>query len=198
MNHDDHVSLLRGGVPGPGGVWADLGAGTGAFTLALADLIGPGGRIYSVDRDGRALRQQEEAIGARFPDLAVQYLVDDFARPLDLPPLDGVVMANSLHFQRHKDPIVQAVRGYLKPAGRLLLVEYNTDRGNRWVPHPLSYPTWEALARRNGFADTRQLATRPSRFLGEIYAAASSGWVRQRPGASPTDDECRAVSLAAR
>ena len=98
----------------------------------------------------------------------------EFARPLDLPPLDGVVMANSLHFQRSKDPIIRAVRGYLKPTGRLLLVEYNTDRGNPWVPHPLSYRTWEALARRNGFDDTWLLATRPSRFLGEIYAAASS------------------------
>ena len=174
MNHDDHVSLLRGGVPGPGGVWADLGSGTGAFTLALADLIGPGGQIYSVDRDGRALRQQEGAIGARFPDFAMHYLVADFARPLDLPPLDGVVMANSLHFQRSKDPVIRAVRGYLKPSGRLLLVEYNTDRGNPWVPYPLSYRTWEALARRNGFDDTWLLATRPSRFHGEIYAAASS------------------------
>ena len=30
MNHNDHVRLLRGGVPAnSGGVWADLGAGTG-------------------------------------------------------------------------------------------------------------------------------------------------------------------------
>jgi ubiquinone/menaquinone biosynthesis C-methylase UbiE len=49
MNHADHVALLRAGVPGPGGVWADLGSGAGAFTLALADLIGPTGQIYSVD-----------------------------------------------------------------------------------------------------------------------------------------------------
>ena len=40
MNHDDHVALLRGGIDQPGGVWADVGSGTGAFTLALADLIG--------------------------------------------------------------------------------------------------------------------------------------------------------------
>ena len=35
MNHRDHVNLLRRGVPEPGGVWADLGSGAGAFTLAL-------------------------------------------------------------------------------------------------------------------------------------------------------------------
>jgi SAM-dependent methyltransferase len=173
MEHQDHVNLLRGGVPGPGGVWADLGAGAGAFTLALADLIGPSGVIYAVDKDQRALRQQEAAMRARFPATTVHSLAADFTRPLDLPPLDGVVMANALHFQRDKDATLRLVRGYLRPGGRLLLVEYNADRGNPWVPYPLSYRTWETLARRNGFADTRLLATRPSRFLGEIYAAES-------------------------
>lgn len=173
MNHDEHVALLRGGVPGSGGVWADLGSGAGAFTLALAELIGPDGAIYSVDRDGRALRRQEAALRARFPATTVHYITADFTRPLDLPPLAGVVMANSLHFQRDKDAVLRLARGYLAPGGRLLLVEYNSDRGNPWVPFPLSYATWEALARRNGFAETRLLATRPSRFLGEIYAALS-------------------------
>ena len=76
MEHQDHVNLLRGGVPGPGGVWADLGAGAGAFTLALADLIGPGGVIYSVDKDQRALRQQEQAMRARFPAIKIVLRAD--------------------------------------------------------------------------------------------------------------------------
>ena len=173
MEHQDHVNLLRGGVTAPGGVWADLGAGAGAFTLALADLIGPGGVIYSVDKDQRALRQQEQAMRARFPATTVHYLAADFTRPLDLPQLDGVVMANALHFQRDKDATLRLVHGYLRPGGRLLLMEYNADRGNPWVPYPLSYRTWEALAGRSGFTGTRLLATRPSRFLGEIYAAES-------------------------
>jgi ubiquinone/menaquinone biosynthesis C-methylase UbiE len=61
MNHNDHVDLLRDGVSGPGGVWADFGSGRGAFTLALADLIGPGGEIFSIDRDALALSSQETA-----------------------------------------------------------------------------------------------------------------------------------------
>lgn len=173
MKHEDHVTLLRGGVSRPGGIWADFGSGTGAFTLALAELIGPAGRIYSVDKDGGALRRQERTMRARFPAVAVQYRVADFGMPLDLPPLDGIVMANALHFQREKDAVVQLIRGCLQPAGVLILVEYNTDRGNPWVPWPLTYGNWEKLARRNGFAITRLLATRPSRFLGEIYSAAS-------------------------
>lgn|SRR5574341_435669 len=173
MNHVDHVNLIQNGVPGPGGVWADLGSGGGAFTLALAELIGPAGEIYSVDKDAHALLAQQRAMRDRFPDVPIHYHAADFTGRLDLPPLDGVVMANALHFQRDKRAVLGLVRGYLKPGGRLILVEYNTDRGNHWVPHPLSYPTWEALARRNGFTGTRLLATRPSRFLGEIYAAVS-------------------------
>lgn len=173
MDHEDHVYLLRGGVPGVGGAWADLGSGRGAFTLALADLIGPTGHIYSVDKDQRALRDQESAMDAQFPLSNVRYIVADFSKPLDLPPLDGVVMANSLHFLRKKDETLQLVRGYLKPGGRLLLVEYNADRGNMWVPYPLSYGTWEKLASQNGFTTTRLLAKRPSRVLAEIYSAIS-------------------------
>ena len=45
MNHQDHVNLLRGGVLSTGVIWADLGSGTGAFTLALADLLGGTGEI---------------------------------------------------------------------------------------------------------------------------------------------------------
>ncbi len=173
MEHVDHVSLLRGGISEPGGVWADLGSGTGAFTLALADLVGSDGQIYSVDKNRNALRTQEQRMRARFPAVTVHYHVADYTKRLDLPPLDGVLMANSLHFQRDKDPVVQLVRSYLGPVGRLILVEYDTDRGNPWVPHPLSCQTWEALASRNGFVSTTLLMTVPSRFLGQIYSAVS-------------------------
>ena len=173
MDHNDHVFLLSKGVPARGGVWADLGSGTGAFTLALTDLIGPQGRVYSVDKDRGALREQERIMSARFPANHVEYVNADFTRPLDLPLLDGIVMANSLHFVRHKDPVLQLVRGYLRPGGRLLLVEYSTDRGNMWVPYPFSYNTWESLARQNGFTQTQMLATVPSRYFGGMYSAMS-------------------------
>lgn len=109
----------------------------------------------------------------RFPLTGVRYLTADFTRQLDLPPLDGVVMANSLHYVKQKDALLQLVRGYLKPGGRFLLVEYNADRGNMWVPYPLSYSSWEALARKNGFSSTQLLASVPSRFLGSMYSALS-------------------------
>lgn len=173
MQHEDHVRLLRDGVGERGVVWADLGSGGGAFTLALADLLGPTATITSVDKDRGSLREQERAMRARFPDVTVRYLVADFTQPLDLPPLDGLVMANSLHFIREKAPVLARLRRYLKPQGRLLLVEYNADRGNMWVPYPMAYPTWERVATEAGFLATRLLARQPSRFLDEIYSALS-------------------------
>jgi SAM-dependent methyltransferase len=177
VQHADHVALLRSGVPQPGGVWADFGSGHGAFTLALAELLGPGSRLYSIDRDGGALRQQAQMMAERFPGVELHTLAADFTRPLaPAPPaLDGLVMANALHYvpDREKAAVVQLLKSYLKPAGRWLMVEYNVDRGNPWVPHPLTYSTWETLARRCGFEHVRWLATRPSSFLKEFYAAES-------------------------
>lgn len=170
MDHADHVRLLHDGVTA-GGTWADLGAGTGAFTLALAELVGSGGEVIAVDRDRGALRELEHALRPR--GAAVRTLGGDFTKPIDLPSLDGIVMANSLHFVSDKVPVLALVHRMLKSSGRLLLVEYDADKGNPWVPHPLSFETWRALADANGFTATRMLASEPSRFLGRIYSAMS-------------------------
>ena len=170
MDHADHVRLLADGVAS-GGTWADLGAGTGAFTLALAELVGSDGEVIAVDRDRGALRQLERRV--RPGGAAVRALAADFTRAIELPPLDGIVMANSLHFVEEKTPVLALVHRMLKSSGRLLLVEYDADKGNHWVPHPLSFETWRALADMSGFSATRRLASVPSRFLGRIYCAVS-------------------------
>lgn len=174
MNHPDHVNLIHAAVPASGGVWADFGAGGGAFTLALAECLGPSGTIYAVDKDASALRQNQQALASQFPSVAAHHLTANFTQPLTLPPLDGLVIANALHFHRHKQPILHQLISYLKPGGQFVLVEYNTDHGNQWVPYPFTYTTWAALAASAGLTNTRQLAARPSRFLHEIYSAAST------------------------
>ena len=172
MEHNDHVNLITPAVQGPG-TWADLGSGRGAFTLALAELLGPEGSIFSVDRDRRALAAQEKRMRMQFPEVPVEYVQADFTRPLELPLLDGLLMANSLHFVRRKKPVLKGLVSLLKPGGRFVLVEYNTDRGNVWVPHPLSYPSWEKLAGEAGLQGTKKIGAYPSRFLREIYSALS-------------------------
>jgi SAM-dependent methyltransferase len=175
MRHNDHVNLLRGAIPQAGGTWADLGSGTGAFTLALAELVGPQGAIYSVDQDGSALQDQVRALRRQFPEVVVHLLRADLTHPLDLPPLDGAVLANSLHFVEpgQRPAVVRQIKALLRPGGRLVVVEYNVDSGNTWVPYPFSYPRWEALAREAGFAHTELLATAPSSFLRGFYSAQS-------------------------
>jgi SAM-dependent methyltransferase len=173
VDHADLVALLRDGVPAKGGRWADLGAGEGAFPLALADLLGPSAHITAVDRDPASMRRLASEVGKRSPSTTVETLVADFTRQLKLVGLDGVVMANSLHFVRNKGPVLESVREMLRPGGCLIIVEYGADRGNPWVPHPFSYPSWETLAAEAGFERTRLLKTMPSRFLGSLYSSVS-------------------------
>jgi len=170
VDHADHVRLLREGVTA-GGTWADLGAGTGAFTHALAELVGPAGEVIAVDRDWSALSELGRAMRPDGAELRV--IVADFTKPVALPLLDGIVMANSLHFVKDKARVLTLVHRMLKSSGRLLLVEYDADKGNHWVPYPLSFETWRALADANGFSGTRKLASVPSRFLRRIYSAES-------------------------
>jgi tRNA A58 N-methylase Trm61 len=109
---------------------AHLGSGRGAFTRALADVLGPSGTIHTVDCDRRALDIQLVALREWFPEVSVVPHVADFTRPIDLRPLDGIVMANSLDFERDKLAVLRLVRGYLKRGGPFVLVEYGADHGN--------------------------------------------------------------------
>ncbi len=173
MDQAELVGLLRRGVDTRGGKWADLGAGDGAFTMALAEVLGPGAHITAVDRDAGVLRRLAAGMATRFATTRVETLVADFRKTLPLAGLDGVVMANSLHFLRDKSSVLASVKAMLRPGGRLIVVEYGSDRGNPWVPHPFTYARWEEMAAEAGFEQTRQLGAVPSRYLGSMYSAVT-------------------------
>src|SRR5687768_491110 len=99
MDHADHVALLRDGLDDAGPRWLELGAGSGAFTLALLDVIGEGVDVVAIDRDAGALRTLRQAADRRFPAAMLTAIVADFTQPLPIDPasFDGVLMANSLH-----------------------------------------------------------------------------------------------------
>jgi len=173
MNHGDHVALIRAGVEGAGPRWLELGAGEGAFTLALADVLGPAADIVALDRDAGALRTLAAEMARRFPAATLSPLVRDFRDALPEGPFDGVLAANSLHFLADPSRVIVTVRTNIRPGGRFVLIEYDADRGNPWVPHPFSFETWRSIAAPAGLARTRLIGRVPSRFLGAIYAAVS-------------------------
>jgi ubiquinone/menaquinone biosynthesis C-methylase UbiE len=174
MQHADHVALIRDGVTGAGPHWLELGAGDGEFTLALADLLGPAGHILALDRDRWALTDLAARAEARFPGTPVHTVTADFTLDLPSGPFDGVLAANSLHFVADPMPVLAAVHAALAPGGRLVVVEYDADHGNPYVPHPISFRHWQQLAPEAGFGAPYLLHRVPSRFLGAIYGAAAA------------------------
>ncbi len=176
MDHNDHVNLLRPADLKLGGSWTDLGAGSGAFTFALRELIGASASIHAVDKDRNNLNRLKEDYEIRFGNSEnLKIIAGDFSRALatPLPLLDGIVMANSLHYFKDRMKILQHVRSLLKPNGLLLVVEYNVDAGNLWVPYPFSFETFKKLAAQSGFGEPRMLAKHPSSFLREFYSAST-------------------------
>jgi len=174
VNHADHVQLIENGIDrDSAGLWVDFGAGSGAFTLALRDIAGPDTAIIAIDEDRASLQTLRANMERRFPGTQLRLLEADFAAHLTLPPLDGIIVANAIHFVSLQDQtaLLRRWRSYLKPEGRLVVVEYDTDSGNRWAPYPMSYAAFRETARAAGFADPVLLGSRPSRWLRRIYSA---------------------------
>ena len=173
MEDDDAIALIRAAVTRPGGVWADLGAGSGMFTRALATLLGPTGTVYAVDSDPAALRELAGYATATDPGATVRTIVGDFTGPLELPPLDGVVVANALHYVSYSDQpaVVRRIASLLNEAAPMVVVEYDRRDANQWVPYPITPAALTALARDAGLGAPTVLGTRPSRYSGTMYSA---------------------------
>ena len=174
MDETAAAELIRGAIPRPGGTWADLGAGEGTFTRALVDVLGPG-RIYAVERDAKALAKLRRWASLEAPNVVPEQA--DFSRSLDLPgqegALDGILLANSLHYVRDAAAVLRRLVRWLRPGGRVVLVEYDRRPANPWVPYPIPADDWPKLATAVGLSNPRITATRPSSFGGDLYVAVA-------------------------
>jgi ubiquinone/menaquinone biosynthesis C-methylase UbiE len=171
------VSLIRDAVGRDTGTWADLGAGTGTFTHALAEILGPGSVIYAVDKDARALRALDSwrATSAS----QVVPVRADFTVTVDLPELrdallDGILLANALHFVRDARRVLAQLTQRVRIGGKIVVVEYDRRAASRWVPYPIPKSEWPELAKAAGLSNATVTATRPSTYAGLLYAATAS------------------------
>lgn len=180
MNTGDAVDLIRGAVDvgqarARGTVWADLGAGDGAFTRALATLVGSDATIYAVDNDPGAITALERlSIGGT----KIVPVLADLAAPLELPglgaaQLDGLLCANALHFVQDAEAVLPRLASLVRPGGLVVLVEYDQREASRWVPYPIPVGKLPALAAGAGLTAFAVTATRPSEYSGVLYAAAA-------------------------
>lgn len=175
MTDRDALDLLRAAVPvADAEVWADLGAGSGVFTRALATLVGPAGHVFAVDEDDRALAAVRAWAASLATGPRITILRADVTGPLALPPLDGIVMANVLHFVADAEAVLPRIVSLLRPGGRFVLMEYEGRRPGPWTPYPVSAARFRDLAASAGLDTPHVAAARPSRYGGQIYAAVAT------------------------
>lgn len=144
--------------------WADLGCGDGTFTIALADVLASGSVIHALDRDRAALKH----IPSRHHDVRIHTHVGDFIEPWPFGPVDGILMANSLHYVANQKAFVRECESRMTVPRRFLIVEYDTNRANTWVPYPLSRARLADLFTGYSF---QSLGSRASRYQSaQLYA----------------------------
>lgn len=172
MQQHEMQSLISAGIPAAGGTWADLGAGTGNFTWALAALLGADATIYAIDRDARAVAALQQRSASDPPRARIIPQQADVVRLPQLPLLDGILAANLLHFIRDQAGLLRRLAPLLKPGGVLIIVEYDQPHPIPWVPFPLAPAALTRVASQTPFAAPEVVGTRVSPSSGRAMYAA--------------------------
>ncbi len=124
--------------------WGDLGCGSGTFTIALSHLLGKASKIYAVDKQSQTIYSPT--------DVGIEFVKADFSNDtLPISNLDGILMANALHYVKDKSAFVEKIKNYLKVNGQLIIVEYDTEHANQWVPYPIPFHQLKSLFAEHGF-----------------------------------------------
>lgn len=138
----------------PGDRVADIGCGTGVYTIALAQEVGAMGQVYAVDVHRDALHTLAGTLDKRGI-INVEMLWADAEKSIsiDAYSLDAVVLSNILFQVDSIDKVLSLVAKLIKPEGQLLIVEWSDSHGGVG-PH-LSHVIQEehaiSLAQAHGF-----------------------------------------------
>jgi ubiquinone/menaquinone biosynthesis C-methylase UbiE len=168
------VDLLRPAITVGPATWADIGAGSGVFTLALATILGPDSTVYALDRDANAVRGLRALSRSTEPNVArIVGLRGDLSELPELPPLDGAFLGNVLHYipAATQAETLRQLASTLAENGRLVIAEYDDRPANPWVPHPVSIARLGELAETSGFTSPVIVAAQPSAYGGTLYVA---------------------------
>lgn len=107
----------------PGEVVADIGAGSGYFTLRLAHHVGAAGRVYAVDVNPDMVRHLNE----RIRDAALNNVSTILAGPHDplLPePVDRILIVDVWHHVEDQSAYLEKLKAALKPGGRIVMIDF--------------------------------------------------------------------------
>lgn len=163
--------LIRQGLPltTQSQRWADLGAGSGLFTEALASLLPNRSQVVAIDL-------QTDSMKARTPrDVEIKILRADFSKDNFGAGWDGLLLANSLHYINDGAALLARLGARLVPGGRLLLVEYEVTKASSWVPYPVSFNQLVYYCKQAGLPSPVRLAETPSQLNRHmIYSARVS------------------------
>lgn len=118
---------------GEASVVADLGAGSGWFTIHLADRVGPNGFVFAED----VQRQMIQAIKVRVERLGLKNVTAVLGTQTDsgLPvPLDAVLIVDAFHEMEQPVVLLRNVALKLKPTGRIGIINFTKDGGGPGPP----------------------------------------------------------------
>ncbi len=114
----------------PGDRVADIGCGTGVYTIALAEQVGTMGQVYAVDVHRDALHTLASTLDKRGI-INVEMLWADAEKniPIDAYSLDALVLSNVLFQFEDVDKAFSLVSKLIKPEGQLLVVDWRDSFG---------------------------------------------------------------------
>jgi ubiquinone/menaquinone biosynthesis C-methylase UbiE len=114
----------------PGMVVADVGAGSGYYTVRLARVVGPTGRVYATDVQRGMLDLIERRVKEERLTNVVTVLGSDTDPSLPAQALDVALMVDVYHELQAPQTFMRRLRETLKPSGRLVLLEFRQEDPN--------------------------------------------------------------------
>jgi ubiquinone/menaquinone biosynthesis C-methylase UbiE len=113
----------------PGQLVADIGAGTGVFTFPFVQSVRPGGKVYAVDVEQGLLDHITEKATEQGMSNYVNAVLGEFTDPGLPENIDLAFINDVLHHIEDRPGYLKNLAGYLKPGGRIAVIDFRTNMG---------------------------------------------------------------------